>query len=161
MEATPSDTLVDLGKTLWQLGTLLLTLLGWLLLLLVRWSLLAAWLAWWLWGVNWRRAWPVLAQGAWAPLMLLLLVAALAWSRIAPAEYNLWGFWIIPNFWWQLGAVSLLALTALFCGWLQGRLNWAPPDVQIELDSSAVDATHGHEHPVGTLHGHEEAHAAH
>ena len=30
----------------------------------------------------------------------------------------------IGNFWWQLAAVSLAVLLALFCGWVQGVFGW-------------------------------------
>ncbi len=99
--------------------------------------LLIAWIAWWLWGVNWPRAWAFLAEGAWVPLVLLMIVAALVWSRIAP--------WTRFNFWGQLGGVTLLVLLALFCGWLQGVMHWMPTDVPLE--PPAVGHDHGHGHP--------------
>src|SRR5262245_35774402 len=77
--------------------------------------LFALWLAWWVWGVNWQRAWAFLAQGAWVPLVLLVVLSALVWSQIAPTNYSFLGFTTLANFWWQLGAASLLAATALFC----------------------------------------------
>ncbi|HEX4589410.1 MAG TPA: hypothetical protein VH120_05745, partial [Gemmataceae bacterium] len=79
---------------------------------------LVAFVAWCLWGVDWRRAWPILAVGAWIPVALLVVTAALVWSRLAPRE--------VANFWRHLGVVGLLAALALFCGWLQGVLGWAP-----------------------------------
>src|SRR3954469_20997871 len=89
--------------------------------LALSWSLVIVWVAWWLWGVNWRRAWPVLAVGAWIPVALLAVVAALGWSRLEPRE--------VGNFWWHLGVVGLLVCLALFCGWLQGVFGWAPPEI--------------------------------
>ena len=62
-----------IGKTLLQLledlGTLAYELiaLGWPYILLI------VWVVWWLWGVNWKRAWAFLGQGAWAPLVLLMV----------------------------------------------------------------------------------------
>src|SRR5216683_3013877 len=53
-----------------------------------NWLLLTAWLAWWLWGVNWKQAWAVLAQGAWLPVLLLMIVGALVWSQISPSDCN-------------------------------------------------------------------------
>src|SRR5438132_12343890 len=83
------------------------------------------WCAWWLWAVNWKKTWPVLAQGAWAPVLLIALLSSYAWSRVAscayPLEIKSLGLVVaIPNFWWQLGCVSALVAVALFCGWLQG-----------------------------------------
>jgi hypothetical protein len=107
------------------------------------WLLLIVWVAWWLWAVNWQRVWPVLARGAWLPGVLLLVIAALAWSRIAPSDCSCLGFVTVSNFWWQLGAVGLLAAVTLFCGWLQDYFGWTPPE--IELDP-AVEEGHGHGH---------------
>jgi hypothetical protein len=101
------------------------------------------WCAWWLCGVNWRKTWPVLAQGAWAPVLLLILMAAIVWSRIAPGDCNCLVFVTIPNFWWQLGSIAALTATALFCGWLQGRLGWEPAEIDLE-PPPATD--HGHAH---------------
>jgi hypothetical protein len=90
------------------------------------------WCAWWLWAVNWKKAWPVLAQGAWAPVVLLMLMATLAWSRISPGEWQCLGLLTLPNGWWQLGGVIILTATALFCGWVQGQFNWTPEEVAVE-----------------------------
>ena len=106
-----------------------------LLRLGLHWWLVLAWIAWWLWGVNWKKLWPVLAQGAWVPLVLLMLLSALAWSRIAPSE--------AANFWWQLGAITLLVSLTLLCGWIQGILGWTP--VEVNLEPPAPSA-HGHGH---------------
>jgi hypothetical protein len=107
--------------------------------------LFVAWLAWWVWGVNWQRAWAFLAQGAWIPLVLLVIISALAWSQIAPSDCTCLGFTTVRNFWWQLGAVGLLTCTALFCGWLQGALHWQPAEVELE----PAEEAHGHEHGHG------------
>jgi hypothetical protein len=147
----------DLLANLWQLVVAFGTVLVNLLAIGLHWLLLIVWIAWWLWGVNWRRAWPVLATGAWVPVALLGIVAALVWSRLAPSTCDCLGFAVVANFWWQLGAIALLAAIALFCGWLQEVFGWAPQEVSFEVP--AIDDTHGHEHPVGTLHGHDAAHA--
>lgn len=132
------DTFVQL---LQNLGTLLGGLVVWL------WSyaLLIAWFAWWLWGVNWRRSWAVLAAGAWLPLLLLAIVGALVWSQIEPSSCSCLGFLTIPNFWWQLGAVGLLGAATLFCGWLQGVLGWAPAEVSFD-PPVAMAHDHGSSH---------------
>ena len=119
--------------------------------------LLLGWVAWWLWGVNWVTAWDWLGRGAWVALVLLVVIAALVWSQIAPAPLRL-GFVEVGNFWWQLVATGLLACLALFCGWVQGVMGWMPADVPIYPAEATHDDTHGHEHPVGALHGHDQFH---
>jgi hypothetical protein len=119
--------------------------------------LLAAWVAWWLWAVNWVHARDWLARGAWVGVVLLVVVAALVWSEIAPGPLDV-GVARLPNFWWQLGGTALLALLALFCGWLQGVAGWMPADIPIYPTGATADDTHGHEHPVGALHGHDQFH---
>ena len=109
------------------------------------WLLLIPWLAWWLWGVNWKQAWAVLAQGAWLPVLLLMVVSALVWSQVAPSECTCHGFVAVPNFWWQLGGVSLLLAMTLLCGWLQGVFGWTPTDVSIEPpEAPSMEHEHGH-----------------
>ncbi len=120
----------DLWQTFVHLVENLGELLYLLLLLAMTWALLLAWVAWWLWGVNWHRAWPVLRQGAWVGLVMLVVLGALVWSQVAPHSLNV-GFAQVPNFWWQLTGVSLLAGLTLFCGWLQGYMGWAPADIPI------------------------------
>jgi hypothetical protein len=118
-------------------------LAGYLLLLVGRWALVIAWFAWWLWGVNWSRAWLVLGRGAWLVVVLLMLTAALVWSQVAPSECTCLGFTTVANFWWQLGAVALVTALTLFCGWLQGVFGWAPAEVSLESPEGA-GAGHGH-----------------
>jgi len=128
----------DLFDTLWQLVVILVRLGGDLGSLALQWWAVLLWFAWWLWGVNWQKAWPVLRQGAAVPFVLLVVLAALAWSQIAP---NSCSFIPLPNFWRQLVAVSALAASALFCGWLQGLFSWAPRDVDID---PPAQVEHGH-----------------
>jgi hypothetical protein len=142
--------MAEFWDTLGQLVTNLATLLGLLSTLAFRWALGIAWVAWWLFAVDWKKAWPVLARGAWAPVVLLVLVAALVWSRLDPSPTE------PGDFWWRLGGVSLLVAMALVCGWLQGVFGIRPPEISVE---PVVAHGAGHEHPVGTFHGHEFAHS--
>jgi len=106
------------------------------------------WMAFWFFAVDWRKVGPFLREGAWAPCVLLGLMAALAWSRIAPSDEYVLGGLRLANFWWQLGVVGLLMALALFCGWLQEQWRYEPPEIQIE----PPPAEHGHGH------GHDLAH---
>jgi hypothetical protein len=124
----------DLGKLLAPLWQFLLA-----------WLLLVVWIVWWLFGVNWRKAWGVLAEGAWMPLVLLMIVGALAWSQMVPSDCTCLVLVTVPNFWWQLGAVGLLVAVTLFCGWLQGVMGWTPEEINLEPPPSPAGA-HGHGH---------------
>jgi hypothetical protein len=119
---------------------------------------LGLWIAWWLGAANWKRVWPALAAGAWAPVLLLMAVATLAWSRLDARPYDFLGVVSIPNVWWQLGAVCALAAAALLCGWLQGYLGWTPEEVSLEPPVSHDEhdplLAHMHAHE-----GHAEEHA--
>ena len=134
---------MEIGQTLWQLVIDLGTLGVELLALALRWGVVLGWLAWWLWGVNWKKLWPVLAQGAWLPLLLLMVLAAMTWSRLDPVACNCLGFMTLPNFWWQFLGVSLLIALTLMCGWLQGLFGWEPAEINLE---PPVAAAHEHGH---------------
>ncbi len=105
-----------------------------------------AWVLWWLVAVNWRKAWPMLAEGGWAPVVLLMLVASMAWAMIDARPCNCLGFLVVPNGWWQLGYVSMLAAIALVCGWLQGYFAWTPAEISVEPppDEHLPHDGHGH-----------------
>jgi hypothetical protein len=102
------------------------------------------WCAWWLWAVNWRKTWPVLARGAWLPVVLLMLVVAAVWSRLSPEPCSCLGIVTIPTFWWHLGGVGALAAVALFCGWLQGYFGWEPAEIDLEPPAHGHGHAHGH-----------------
>jgi hypothetical protein len=106
---------------------------------------LVAWCAWWLGAVNWRKCWPALARGAWVPVLLLAVVAAMVWTKVQAADCHCLGSLTIPNGWWQAGAVAALAAVALFCGWLQEYFGWMPPEIPVEPAPHA----HGHGHGRG------------
>jgi hypothetical protein len=138
----------SVGQMLAQLWTIIVNQVQvlWLLLILVfgvftRWPLIILWILWWLLAVNWKKMWPVLAIGAWLPLILVVILAAFVWSRIEPGPGNFLGLVTIESFWWQLGNLAFLVALALFCGYLQGLLHWTPPE--IDLEPAAVPA---HEH---------------
>ena len=104
METEPTIwlTLTLLFKTLATLFTQLASL-GF------HWLLWIAWAAWCLCGINWHKARHVLAIGAWAPALLLILLTAIVWSRLDARPCHCLGIVMLPNFWWQLGYVSMLA----------------------------------------------------
>jgi hypothetical protein len=141
-------TVADLFQTLVDLVTVALRLVVEILQLGLTWSLLLVWIAWWLWAVNWKKAWQVLAQGAWAPVALVSLMAAGVWSQVRPSDLAISPSFSIVNFWWQLGAVCLLVGSALLCGWLQGYFGWTPAEIDVEPpahhEDHHADAAHAH-----------------
>jgi hypothetical protein len=125
----------------WEnLGQQLLLILSRILEKLIQdalsWSLVIVWLAWCLVGINWKKAWVVLAQGGWAPLVLVMVLIALAWSQMTPAA---------PDFWWKLLVVGLVVAASFFCGWVQGYFHWEPAEISLEPPVHPTDA-HGELH---------------
>jgi hypothetical protein len=145
--------MTELVNALQQVGVDLINVLSILARLAAPWWPVLVWIAFWLWVVDWRKLWPRLAEGAWAPLTLLGIMVALMWSSLLPAPYVV-GDLILASFWWQLLAVALLICSALFFGWLQGVLAWHPLEIAIEAPSSGGN---GHDHDHGH-NGHGEAH---
>lgn|SRR5262245_33875541 len=127
----------DLWTALQPVFQLLLTLLP-----------VVLWGAFWLLCVNWKRAWPVLAEGAWVGVVLIGLVSALVWSKLEPRSCDCLRFVTLPNFAWQLGSVAALIGVALFCGWLQGLIRYDPVEVNVEMPTGGHedDHRHGHDH---------------
>lgn len=153
-----SDSVFPNGKDLavdnqWQTILQILLDLGKLLLAFLQfaghWLLLIVWVAWWLGGANWKKIWPILRDGAWAPVVLLCVLAALVWSQIAPSDGTWLGLVTLPNFWWQLGGVAIIAGLTLFCGYLQGVFQWTPQEISVD---PPVHGDHDHHH--GHDHGH-------
>ena len=138
----------SLWQTLGELCTVLAQLVMQLAALAGHWILLILLIAWALLAVNWQKAWPVLARGGWAPVILLSLIVSLAWSRLQPVPCDCLGMFSIPNFWWQLGYVFMLVAVALFCGWLQNVLGWMPPEISLEppVHDHAEIHAHGARH---------------
>ncbi len=136
--------MAELFQTFIELITVFLRLVVEVLALGLTWSFLLFWFAWWLWAVNWKKAWHVLGEGGWAPAALICLMAAGVWSQLRPGELPIMPGMVLANFWWQLGAVGLIAGSALFCGWLQGYFGWAPAEMDLEPPVHAAEASHGH-----------------
>lgn len=129
-------------ETLTELGKLLVQLAGQLVELGLAWFLLIFWLAWCTAAVDWKKTWKVLGQGAWIPLVLLAILAALVWSQIRPSDWQVVPGLAVMNFWWQLGVIALLLGSAFFCGWVQSWCGCAPPEVNLE--PPAHGGHHGH-----------------
>ena len=88
---------MPLLENFWQLIVALSLIVRDLIVLGARNWLVIAWFAWWLFGVNWSKVWPTLRKGAWAPLVLLILIAALVWSRLSPSDIWFGDLWMVPR----------------------------------------------------------------
>src|SRR5579884_2670467 len=104
-------------STIVEFGNHLLSLL----LALLPWALCCVW---WLFAVNWRKA----------------------WAMIDARPCNCLGFLVVPNGWWQLGYLSTLAALALVSGWMQGQFAWTPPEIRTEPPPEAHDHQDAHAH---------------
>jgi hypothetical protein len=112
------------------------------------------WFLFCLFAINWKKMWPTLAEGAWVPLLLLLVLVALEWSRIRETEMTILGVIVVGNFWWQLLAVGLIAALGLFAGWVQNRYGWMP------FDYPVAPVAHGHDHVHAHANGGHDEHTA-
>lgn len=148
--------MLELWNALVQLFSALANVVGVLLSQLFLFALPLFGLMWALFAIDWRKAAPVLKGGAAIPLVMLIFLIGAAWGGIAPSELHIFGL-AAPNFWWQTAAVALGVGVALFCGWLQVRAGWFPPEY--ELFPAAAHGGHGHgDHG----HGHDEhSHSGH
>ncbi len=136
----------ELFHTLGELVMVLAQLLGQLLYLGLHYALLLLWLAWALFAINWRRTWVFLAEGAWAPVVLLSVLVALVWASLSPESAVVLGFLPLGSFWWKLGVVWIILALTCFCGWLQGVLNYHPAEISVEPPAAAADHGHHHHH---------------
>ena len=136
--------MLEVWDTLLQFLWLAFRLVMAVLRFAVPWLPVLAWVAWWLWGVNWRRLWPTLRQGAWAPILLLAFLVALVWTFVSPGPYTLLGL-TLPGFWWQAAAVVLLLVLAACCGWVQVVYGWCPQEAPLQV-APAQSQEHHHDH---------------
>jgi hypothetical protein len=97
---------------------------------------IGAWCVWWLWCVDWRRCWPLLAGGGWVVLCGLALAATLLWTVLDSAACTCLPLLTLPAFVTHLAGVLALVGIALFCGWVQGRFAWTPEEVAVDPPSS-------------------------
>ncbi len=89
--------------------------------LLLPWTPLAAWIVFWLFGVNWVKLRQVLLAGGWVGVVLIGLVMILVWGMIAPptaGAHFILGL-TLSNFVGKTVYVTGLFCTMLLCGAVQ------------------------------------------
>lgn len=148
-----------LGNLIVALWTVLTTSVD----LLVPWLPLAAWIAFWLCAVNWRKLTPMLLeQGGIIGVLLLALMAILVWGTVAPpdgGQHFIAGL-SVSNFVGKTVYVTALTVIAFLCGSVQvsGCCNLTAKIEEVEATLAANAAAdhddHGH-------HGHHDSHGDH
>ncbi|MCA9064639.1 MAG: hypothetical protein KDA96_16320 [Planctomycetaceae bacterium] len=131
-----------------------------LVLVIVPFLPIAAWVAFWLFAVNWAKAFPILRRGGYIGLVLLMLVAVLVWGAVAPPEggtHLLMGL-TVSNFVGKFIFVTTLTCIALICGSVQ--LSGALGRFGVFPEEPADDHGHGgHGGHDDHGHGHDAVHA--
>jgi len=123
-----------------------------ILQLVLPWTPLIAWLAFWLYAVNWVKLREVLAQGGWIGVLAIGFMMVLIWGVIAPpptGAHYLFGL-TLSNFVGKTVYVTTLLTIMFLCGSVQlsGACgNWAT------FPEPVADDDHGHGHGHDS-HGH-------
>jgi hypothetical protein len=130
-----------------------------LLAVIVPWTPLVAWVAFWLYAVNWVKLAQVLLRGGLVALILLGLVATLVWGVVAPPEggaHHLLGL-SVGNYVGKFVYVTALIVIMIICGSVQlaGLCgSWA------NFPEEAPEPEHGDAHGHDA-HGHDAGHQSH
>lgn len=140
------QSVVDLLLAAWQVLIALLAVMA-------PWTPLVAWVAFWLLAVDWVKLRRVLVSGGWIGLVLIGLVAALAWGVAAPPAdgvHRLLGL-TVGNFVGKVVYVTALMVLMLICGSVQlagGCGSWTvfPKDSPEDDHGHDVHADHGASH---------------
>ncbi len=81
---------------------------------------LLAWIAFWLFAVNWEKLHQVFWSGGWVGIALLVISAVFVWGVVAPPEttHNILGL-EVSNFIGKFLKVGALVVIAFLCGTVQ------------------------------------------
>lgn len=135
----------SLVQVFWAVWDLLATL-GALVLPLLP---LIAWVAFWLFAVNWTKLRRVLLDGGWVGAVLIGLVAVLAWGMIAPpagGAHHMLGL-SLSNFVGKTVYVTILFCIALLCGSVQLAGFYTPREEEpADEEHAPAVAHHGSGH---------------
>ena len=130
--------LVALFGALWQLAISVLVLI-------LPWTPLIAWLAYWLFAVDWIKLRAVMVRGGWIAVLLIGFAMILIWGLIAPpasGSHHILGL-TLSNFVGKTVFVTSLLTIMFLCGSVQlsGACgNWASFPEPVEEEH------HGHGH---------------
>ncbi len=111
------ELITNVGELVWAAWGVCASLAA----LLLPWSALAAWIGFWMFGVNWTKFREVLLQGGWVAVALIGLVMVLIWGLVAPppdGSHHLFGL-TVSNFVGKTVYVSALFCIMFLCGSVQ------------------------------------------
>ncbi|GIX03858.1 MAG: hypothetical protein KatS3mg113_0864 [Planctomycetaceae bacterium] len=147
-----SEVLTNLWLVIWSLSQLVLSLL----FLMLPWSPLLAWVAFWLFAVNWVKLREILLQGGIIAVFLIALMTILVWGLVSPpvsGSHYIVGL-TVGNFVGKTVYVTSLLVIMFLCGSVQltglcdAWLHFAD-DGAVTEDHPHTDDHHGHlEHPA-------------
>lgn len=133
-----------------------------ILTLTLPWTPLVAWIAFWLFAVNWEKLYPILARGGVFALALIGLSVILVWGVIAPPEagaHRILGLNITNTFVGKTFYVAMLTSIMGLCGAVQlsgacGSLVSFPEDDSDDPDHGIDDRGHNDfgNHPSRSFH---------
>lgn len=89
--------------------------------LVLPWTPLIAWVAFWLYAVNWVKLREIFLKGGWAGFLLLAFVMILVWGAVAPpvsGSHNLLGL-KLSNYVGKTVYVTFMFCIILICGSVQ------------------------------------------
>ena len=136
------DLLINLRELVQSLWNVVYSLIA----LILPWFPLIAWVAFWLWGVNWVKFREVLLNGGIVAVLLIGLMMIFVWGVIAPPEggaHYLFGL-TLSNFVGKTVFVTALFCIMFLCGSVQlsgccSRLCcFEPEDEPAEADHAAA-----------------------
>lgn len=151
------SNLIALLSAVWQLVISVAALI-------IPWTPLIAWLAFWLFAVNWVKLRAVMLQGGLIGVLFFGFMAILIWGVIAPpADGNHYPFGLtLSNFVGKTVYVTALLTIMFLCGSVQlsGACgSWASfpePDPEDDHHGGHAHEDHGHDAhaPSVAMHGH-------
>ncbi|GAB4140742.1 MAG: hypothetical protein Tsb009_10210 [Planctomycetaceae bacterium] len=130
------ESLGDLIVALWDVFVSLAVLVA-------PWWPLIAWVAFWLFAVNWVKFRAVLLEGGWIGLVLLGLLMVLVWGTIAPpaeGTHSIFGL-TLSNYVGKTVYVTTLFSIMFLCGSVQLAGSW-PACCQFADDDQPEEESH-------------------
>jgi hypothetical protein len=152
--------MTELFHAIYELAWSLVGLLTAIVSIILPWSPLIAWIAFWLFAVNWVKLRETLAKGAWIGVALIGAIMILVWGSIAPGSghFDFYGL-KISNFVEKTVYVSGLFVIMFLAGALQ--LSGFCTNCMNFEEPALADESHGHSdhgHGPGSATGHDSGH---